>query len=61
MAMRSSFSANFDDEKFAGNFMIRINVANLDAWWARCLACKLVTKYSGFRINRQPIFPGPRS
>ena len=42
---------NFDDEKFAGNFMVRINVANLDAWWTAVSRLQLDKKYSGFRIN----------
>jgi len=48
---------NFDDEKFAGNFMIRINVANLDAWWAAVSRLQLDAKYSGFRINPPANFP----
>jgi catechol 2,3-dioxygenase-like lactoylglutathione lyase family enzyme len=51
---------NFDDEKFAGNFMVRINVANLDAWWAAVSRLQLDTKYSGFRINAPASFPWGR-
>jgi hypothetical protein len=41
----------FDDEKFASNFMIRINVVNLDAWWEAVSQKRLDTKYPAFRIN----------
>ncbi len=51
---------NFDDEKFAGNFMIRINVANLDAWWTAVSRLQLDKKYSGFRINPPADFPWGR-
>jgi len=51
---------NFDDEKFAGNFMIRVNVANLDAWWAAVSRLQLDAKYSGFRINAPASFPWGR-
>ena len=51
---------NFDDEKFAGNFMIRINVGNLDAWWTTVSRLQLDKKYSGFRINPPADFPWGR-
>ena len=51
---------NFDDEMFAGNFMIRINVANLDAWWTAVSRLQLDKKYSGFRINPPADFPWGR-
>jgi catechol 2,3-dioxygenase-like lactoylglutathione lyase family enzyme len=47
----------FDDEKFASNLMIRLNVENLDAWWAAISSKQLDTKYSGFRINPPANFP----
>ena len=51
---------NFDDEKFAGNFMIRINVTNLEVWWSAVSRLQLDTKYSGFRINLPADFPWGR-
>jgi len=51
---------NFDDEKFASNFMIRINVANLDDWWQAVSQKQLDRKYSGFRINPPADFPWGR-
>jgi catechol 2,3-dioxygenase-like lactoylglutathione lyase family enzyme len=50
----------FDDEHFAGNFMVRINVENLDAWWQAVSQLDLPTKYSGFRINPPASFPWGR-
>jgi hypothetical protein len=50
----------FDDEKFASNFMIRIEVANLDAWWQAVSEKQLDAKYSGFRINPPANFPWGR-
>jgi hypothetical protein len=51
---------DFDDEKFAGNFMVRLNVPNLDAWWAAVSELKLDVKYPGFRINPPATFPWGR-
>ena len=50
----------FDDETFAGNFMIRLNVPSLDAWWEAVSAKELGTKYSRFRINPPKHFPWGR-
>jgi hypothetical protein len=50
----------FDDEKFASNFMIRINVANLDVWWEAVSQKQLDTKYPGFRIKPPADFPWGR-
>ncbi len=50
----------FDDEKFASNFMIRLNVANLDAWWTAVSRLQLETRYPGFRINPPANFPWGR-
>ena len=50
----------FDDEKFASNFMIRINVEDLDAWWAAVSEKQLGTKYSGLRLSPPAKFPWGR-
>ena len=50
----------FDDEKFASNFMVRIDVANLDAWWEAISQKQLGTKYSGLRLNPPADFPWGR-
>ena len=39
-----------DDEKFAGNFMVKMNVLDLDAWWRVVSQKQLEKKYKGFRI-----------
>lgn len=51
---------NFNDEKFAGNFMIRLNVPNLDAWWTVVSQLQLDLKYPNFRINPPANFPWGR-
>lgn len=51
---------SFDDEKFASNFMVRLNVENLDAWWQAVSSQQLQTKHSGFRINPPKDFPWGR-
>jgi hypothetical protein len=50
----------FDDEQFAGNFMIRLDVPDLDAWYAEISARKLDQKYERFRINPPQQFPWGR-
>ncbi|HEV7682193.1 MAG TPA: hypothetical protein VGO68_08735 [Pyrinomonadaceae bacterium] len=50
----------FDDEQFAGNFMVRLNVESLDSWWEVVSAKQLGEKYSGFRINPPKVFPWGR-
>jgi hypothetical protein len=50
----------FDDEKFASNFMIRVNVANLDYWWTAVSRLQLETKYPGLRVNPPADFPWGR-
>jgi hypothetical protein len=50
----------FDDEQFASNLMIRLDVADLDAWWEAISRKQLETKYPGFRINPPADFPWGR-
>ena len=50
----------FHDETFASNFMIRINVPDLDAWWKAISKKELQTKYPGLRINPPQDFPWGR-
>ena len=50
----------FEDEQFAGNFMVRLNVESLDNWWGVVSAKELGTNYSGFRINPPKVFPWGR-
>ena len=41
----------FDNKEFAENFMVRLNVPDLDAWWEVVSGKELEKKYSGFRIS----------
>ncbi len=41
----------FDDEAFAANLMVRIDVGDLDAWWEATSAKRLPERYPGFRIK----------
>jgi catechol 2,3-dioxygenase-like lactoylglutathione lyase family enzyme len=50
----------FDDETFASNFMIRINVGDLDVWWEAVSRKELQTKYPGLRLNPPKDFPWGR-
>jgi len=51
---------NFHDDAFAQNLMIRIDVADLDAWWQAIEPKALEQAYPGFRINAPKDFPWGR-
>ena len=50
----------FDNQAFAENFMVRLNVPDLDVWWGAVSAMRLDEKYTGFRINAPKDFPWGR-
>ena len=50
----------FENEEFASNFMIRIDVPDLDAWWEGISKKELDKKYPGFRIAPPADFPWGR-
>ena len=50
----------FDNEEFAGNFMVALNVPDLDGWWQAVSAMNLTERYPGFRINAPKEFPWGR-
>lgn len=50
----------FDDQAFASNFMVKIVVEDLDAWWAAVSAKQLETAYPSFRIKPPTDFPWGR-
>jgi hypothetical protein len=50
----------FDDETFAGNFMVTIVVGDLDAWWRAVSAMRLDERYPRFRIKPPTQFPWGR-
>ena len=41
----------FDDRTFASNFMVKIVVEDLDAWWQAVSSKQLEKTYSTFRIK----------
>lgn len=50
----------FDDHAFASNFMVKIIVKDLDAWWREISGKQLEKSYSGFRIKPPTDFPWGR-
>jgi hypothetical protein len=50
----------FDDRTFAENFMVRLNVENLDSWWAAVSKKGLENIHPGFRIKPPQHFPWGR-
>ena len=50
----------FDNPTFAGNFMIRLNVPNLDAWWEGVSRRQIQRRYPTLRIKPPTEFPWGR-
>lgn len=50
----------FDNRGFAENFMVRLNVPDLDAWWAAVSQKNLEGTYPAFRIKPPQSFPWGR-
>jgi hypothetical protein len=50
----------FDDRRFAENFMVRLNVPDLDAWWRAISAKNLEASYDGLRIKPPADYPWGR-
>lgn len=50
----------FDNEEFAGNFMIRLDVPDLDAWGRAVSGKELPKQFPGLRINPPADFPWGR-
>jgi hypothetical protein len=48
----------YDNRPFAENFMVRLNVADLDAWWQAVSQKQLEKSYPTFRIKPPQDFPG---
>jgi hypothetical protein len=51
---------NFNEFAFASNFMLRLEVPDLDAWWAEIAAKDLPGRFPGVRINPPQVFPWGR-
>jgi hypothetical protein len=50
----------FDDEAFAGNLMIKVEVRDLDAWWEEIAAKDLSSQFPGVRMRPPTDFPWGR-
>jgi hypothetical protein len=50
----------YDVKAFAENFMVRLNVKDLDAWWQAISKKQLTAAYPKFRINPPAEFPWGR-
>ncbi len=50
----------FEEGSFAENFMVRLNVPDLDAWWRVVSRKELELSYPGFRITPPRDFPWGR-
>ncbi len=50
----------YDVRSFAENFMVRLNVENLETWWRAVSSLQLEKKYPAFRINSPADFPWGR-
>jgi hypothetical protein len=51
---------SYDVKAFAENFMVRLEVPDLDAWYAAASALGLEKKHPGFRMNPPEVFPWGR-
>ena len=51
---------DFDHPAFAGNMMIRIDVPDLDTWWAEIQTKALPEAFPGFRLQPPTGFPWGR-
>ena len=50
----------FDDEAFAANLMVKVEVADLDAWWEAAVAKDLPGRFPGVRMKAPTDFPWGR-
>lgn len=51
---------HYDVKVFAENFMVRLNVPDLEAWWHAVSELALERRYAGFRITPPTDFPWGR-
>jgi hypothetical protein len=51
---------NFNDKHFAENLMMKLEVPDLDAWWAEVEPKRLADKFPGFRIKPPATVPWGR-
>ena len=50
----------FDNPGFASNLMLKLEVPDLEAWWADVSAMKLEARFPGFRIKSPTEMPWGR-
>jgi hypothetical protein len=50
----------YDVKAFAENFMVRLNVPDLEAWWRAISPLELERRYAGFRVKAPADFPWGR-
>lgn len=51
---------SYDVKEFAENFMVRVEVENLDDWWAEISAKELDKKFPGVKLAAPKDFPWGR-
>jgi hypothetical protein len=51
---------NYDVPEFAGNYMVRLDVSDLEAWWQQIEPLRLAEKYPGVRLTPPTNFPWGR-
>src|SRR4051812_29172635 len=51
------FLQNFAHEEMQKNFMMSLEVENLDDWWQMIEAAKLTEKYPGVKIKAPEVYP----
>ena len=51
---------DYDVPEFARNYMVRLDVSDLEAWWKQIEALKLDEKYSGVQLKAPADYPWGR-
>ena len=51
------FLQKFENQEMQNNFMMNLEVENVDDWWEKIEALKLKEKYSGIRLKAPEIYP----
>lgn len=51
------FLQNFENRNMQDNFMMNVEVADLDAWWEKLSGANLPEKYPGVSVKPPQVFP----
>lgn len=51
------FLQRFENEEMQKNFMMNLDVEDLDAWWAKIESARLMEKYAGVRMKPPQDYP----